>query len=141
LGPLPLPYALAVMAAAINGKRRRWGSSHLSSPSSPCSYLSSRSSSCPPLCSRSTPLHALEHQFSSAPPPRFPAAAVNSSPPVKDWFRRSSFLIIGVARGLSSSYYCRFSSPTPVGAAPRPPERRPIRCRCQVPSPAPSLRF
>jgi hypothetical protein len=24
---------------------------------------------------------------------------------------------------------------------PRPPERRPIRCRCQVSSPAPSLRF
>jgi hypothetical protein len=51
------------MAATINGKRRRSGSSRLPSPSSPCSYLSSRSSSCPPLCTRSTPTHALEHQF------------------------------------------------------------------------------
>jgi hypothetical protein len=50
------------MAATINGKRRRSGSSRFSSPSSPCSYLSLRSRSCTPLCTRSTPTHALEHQ-------------------------------------------------------------------------------
>jgi hypothetical protein len=54
------------------------------------------------------------------PPPRVPAAAVNSSPPVKDWFLRSFFLILGIARGLSSTCCCRFLSPTPVTAAPRP---------------------
>jgi hypothetical protein len=108
------------MAATINGKRRRRGiflpplaSLFLSS------YLSSSSSSYSPLCTRSTPLHALEHQFSPTPPPLFLAAAVNSSPPVKDWLRRSSFLILGFAKGLSSLCCRRFSSSAPVGAAPR----------------------
>jgi hypothetical protein len=114
------------MAAAINGKRRRGilppPLASLSLPLS--SYISSSSSSCSPLCTRSTPLHALEHQFYPALPPRFLAAAVNSSPLVKDWLCRSSFLIHGFARG-SSSLCCRkFSSPAPVGAAPSTtPER------------------
>jgi hypothetical protein len=54
------------------------------------------------------------------PPPRVPAAAVNSSPPVKDWSLHSFFLILGIAKGLTSTCYRRFLSPTPVAAAPRP---------------------
>jgi hypothetical protein len=54
------------------------------------------------------------------PPPRFLVAAVNSSPPVRDWLRRSPFLFPGFARGSPNLCYRRFSSPAPVGAAPRP---------------------
>jgi hypothetical protein len=53
-------------------------------------------------------------------PPRVPAAAVNSSPPVKDWSLRSFFLILGIARDLTSTCCRRFLSPTPVAVAPRP---------------------
>jgi hypothetical protein len=45
---------------------------------------------------------------------------VNSSPPVKDNLCRPSFILLGFTRGSSSSNCCRFSSPGPVGAAPRP---------------------
>jgi hypothetical protein len=67
-----------VMAAAINGKRRRSGSFRLPSPSSPCSYLSSSSSSCPSLCTRITPLHALEHPF----PPKHRRLCISPPPDV-----------------------------------------------------------
>jgi hypothetical protein len=122
------------MAAAINGKHRRRGilPPPLASLSL-SSYLSSSSGSRPSLCTRSTPLHALEHQFFPAPPPRFLTAAENSSPPVKDWLRCSSFWILGFARGSSSLCYRRLSSPAPVGAAPRP------RRRAADPPPLPSF--
>jgi hypothetical protein len=35
---------------------------------------------------------------------------------VKDSFLRSFFLILGIARGLSSTCFCRFTSLTPPGA-------------------------
>jgi hypothetical protein len=118
--PFCLPPFLPVMPAATNGSRHRSGSSRLSSPPFMCCYLSTRSSSCTPLCTRSTPLHALEPNSTGA-PPRVPAAAVvNSSPPVKDNLRRPSFFLLGSTRGSSSSGCCRFSSPGPVGATPRP---------------------
>jgi hypothetical protein len=60
---LPFLNHQAMMAAAINGKRRRSESARLPSPSSLWPYLNSRSSSCPPLCLLSTPTHTLEHQF------------------------------------------------------------------------------
>jgi hypothetical protein len=63
LEPLPFFKHRAVMSAAINGRRRRSGSSRLPSPPSLWPYLSSRSSSCPSLCNCSTPTHALEPQF------------------------------------------------------------------------------
>jgi hypothetical protein len=57
------------------------------------------------------------------PPPRFLAAAVSSSPPVKDKLRRSSFLLLWFTRGSLSLCYRRISSLAPVGAAPRPHRR------------------
>jgi hypothetical protein len=76
------------------------------------------------------------------PPPRFLAAAVSSSPPVKDKLRRSSFLLLWFARGSPSLCYRRISSPAPVGAAPRPHRSAaPIRRRCQASPPAHPLRF
>jgi hypothetical protein len=54
------------------------------------------------------------------PPPRLLAAAVSSSPPVKDKLRCSSFLLLWFAKGSPSLCYRRISSPAPVGAAPRP---------------------
>jgi hypothetical protein len=58
--------------------------------------------------------------LSPLPPPRFLAAAVSSSPLVKDKLRRSSFLLLWFARGSPSLCYRRISSPAPIGAAPRP---------------------
>jgi hypothetical protein len=108
------------MAAAINGKRRRSESARLPSPSSLWPYLTTRSSSCTPLCTRSTPLHALEPNSTGAPPQVPAATVVNSLPPVKDNLCHPSFFLLGFTRGSSSSGCYRFSSPGPVGAAPRP---------------------
>jgi hypothetical protein len=118
LGPFPLSLHRAVMAAAINGKRRS-EPARLPSPSSLRSYLSTHSSSCGSLCTRSTPTHAIEPN-SPAPPPRVPAAAVQTSPSVKDHLRRLPSLLFGFTRGSSSSIGCRFPSSEPKGAAPRP---------------------
>jgi hypothetical protein len=97
-GAVSLPLHRAVMAAAINGKRRRSEPARLPSPSSLCSYLSPCSNACASLCLPSTPTRLLEPN-SPVSPPRVSAAAVQSSPPVKDNLRRPYFLLFGFTRG------------------------------------------
>jgi hypothetical protein len=66
LEPLPFLKQRAVMAAAINGRRRRLGSARLPSPSILWSFLSSRTNPCASLCLCDKLTHALEHQFHNA---------------------------------------------------------------------------
>jgi hypothetical protein len=107
------------MAAAINGKRRRSEPARLPSPSSLWPYLSSCSHSCASLCLLSAPTHSLEHQIPSIAASgsrrrrrEFVAAGEGQPPPPFS-------LSLWVHQGLTSSDCCRFSSPEPVGAAPR----------------------
>jgi hypothetical protein len=119
------------MTAAINGKRRpppnlsaspRFLLSWLLFKLEPELLFSPLPSHCKHMCS-SNPLSPL-------PPPRFLAAVVSSSPPVKDKLRRPTFLLHWFARGSPSLCYRRFSSPAPVGAAPErtgaPPDPPPL---------------
>jgi hypothetical protein len=129
------------MAAAINGKRRRSGSSRLPSPSSPCSYLSSRSSSCPPLCLRSTPTHALEHQFHRR------RRLCFSPPPDADGEVHHRLILFFPGRDRIPHVMLVVQGKPPPGSrsvwstGPRPPERRPSRRRRRTPSLPPSLRL
>jgi hypothetical protein len=119
LGPFPLSLHRAVMAATIKGRRRSSEPARLPSPPSLRSYLSTHLIACASLCLPSTPTRLLEPN-SPAPPPRISAAAVQTSPSVKDPLRCPSHFLFGFARGSSSSIGCRFPSSEPVGAAPRP---------------------
>jgi hypothetical protein len=118
LGAVSLPLHRAVMAAAINGKRRRPEPAHLPSPSFLWPFLSSRTNPCASLCLCNTPTRTRE--------PQFPCAATSGfrrhrrSIAVGEGLDPRPFsLIFGIARSLTSSCYRRSSSPTPVAAAPR----------------------
>jgi hypothetical protein len=122
-----------VMAAAINGKRRRSEPARLPSPSSLRFYLNPCSITCASLCLPSTPTRLLEPQFPSAaasgsrrrhafvasgegppPPPPFSSLWVHQGLIKLNWLQVP---VLG-ARG------CHASST---------PERRPSCRRCQAP--------
>jgi hypothetical protein len=109
------------MTAAINGKRRP--PPNLSaSPRFLLSWLLFKLES--GLLLSPLPSHCKHtrssNPLSPLPPPRFLAAVVSSSPPVKDKLHRPTFLLHWFASCSPSLCYRRFSSPAPVGAAPRP---------------------
>jgi hypothetical protein len=113
----------------------------LPSPSSPCSYLSSSSSSCSPLCTRNTPLHALEHPF----PPKHRRLCISPPPDVVgEVHRRPIFSFPERDRIPHMTLVVQGKSPpgshSDWSLGPRPPERRPSRCRRRTPSLPPSLR-
>jgi hypothetical protein len=140
LEPLPFHKHRAVMAAAINGRRRRSGSARLPSPSFLWPFLSSRTSPCASLCLYNTLAHALEHQF--------PRAAASGSRR-----RRRS---IAAGEGLdplpvSFGFWDRqeldklvlsqvFVPDARGSCAPSSPERRPSRHRRRAPLLPPLLR-
>jgi hypothetical protein len=108
------------MTTAINGKRRP-----LPKPSTSPRLLLSwlllklKPELLLPLCLH-FPSTCAQAIVPPLPPPRFLAAAVNSSPSVMDWLRRSPSSLLGFARGSPNLCCRRFSSPAPVGVAPRP---------------------
>jgi hypothetical protein len=136
LEPLPFHKQRAVMAAAINGRRRRSGSARLPSPSFLWSFLSSRTNPCASLCLCDTLAHALEHQFprAAASGSRRRRRSVTAGEGLDP---RPFSLVFGITRSLTSSCYRRSSSPTPVAAAPRAHRSaaraaavvEPLRCR------------
>jgi hypothetical protein len=63
LGAVSLPLHRAVMAAAINGKRRHPEPAHLPSPSFLWPFLSLHTNPCASLCLCNTPTRAREPQF------------------------------------------------------------------------------
>jgi hypothetical protein len=131
VGSFPLSLHRAVMAAAINGKRRRPEPARLPSPSFLWPYLNSCSIACTSLCLPNTPTHLLE--------PQFPAAASGSrrsraiiaageGPPPPPFF-----LSLWVHQGLIKLNWLQVLVPRARGRrASTTPERRPTRRHCQA---------
>jgi hypothetical protein len=137
LGPFPFPLHRAVMAAAINGKRRRSEPARLPSPSFFWPYLSSCSNACASLCLPSAPTHLLEHQFTSTAASgsrrlrRAIVAAGEGQPPLP------FSLSLWVHQGLIKLGLLQVLVPRARGSrASTTPERRPTRRRCQAPPPS-----
>jgi hypothetical protein len=135
-GAVSLPLHRAVMAAAINGKRRRSDPARLPSPSSLCFYLSSCSNACASLCLPSTPTRLLEHQFTSAAASgsrrRRAFVAAGEGPPPPPFS-----LSLWVHQGLIKLELLQVFVPRARGCrASTTPERRPTRRRCQASSPS-----
>jgi hypothetical protein len=133
LGPFPLSLHRDVMAAAINGKRRRSEPARLPSPPSLRSYLSTHSSSCTSLCTCSTPTHAFEPNSTSAaasgPRRRRANVAVGEVPPpppfsLSLWVHQGLIKLNWLQVPVLGARGCRASSM---------PERRPSYRRCQAP--------
>jgi hypothetical protein len=133
LGPFHLSLHRAVMAAAINGRRRRPGSFCLPSPPFLWPYISSRTHPCAPLSPlQRTHAHA-EHQFhsaASAPSRRRASAAVG------EVHRRLALFLPVHDRGPHVTLVDQGKLPQETSRAwslgPRLPERRPSRRHCQA---------
>jgi hypothetical protein len=133
VGPFPLSLHRAVMAAAINGKRRRSEPARLPSPSSLRSYLSTHSIACASLCLPSTPTRLLEPQFPSAAASgsrrRRANVAVGEGPPpppfsLSLWVHQGLIKLNWLQVPILGARGCRASSTL---------ERRPSCRRCKAP--------